>query len=69
MHLFGYLYEDYHDAPSLEHKNDVDLNTGGSEVDAVPPPALLREIREQPSKPQTKETYSVTFRYLFGATQ
>ena len=21
MHLVGYLYEDYHDAPSLEHKN------------------------------------------------
>ena len=20
MHLVGYLYEDYHDAPSLEHK-------------------------------------------------
>jgi hypothetical protein len=25
MHLFGYLYEDYHDARSFEHKGRITL--------------------------------------------
>ena len=30
MHLVGYLYEDYHDARSLEHKDIMEFITVGT---------------------------------------
>ena len=44
MHLVGYLYEDYHDARSLEHKDDNRLKRNSPDIITISAGSLLTEL-------------------------